>query len=479
RLVVLNACQTATADTIDVFRGVAQALVRAGLPAVIANQFNVYDDSALAFAREFYRALADDYPVDAAVTEGRKGVMASLAGLKKDWRGEVDWATPTLFLRAPDGVLWDIAVPAPQPVVSAAPVRIQEAYLLWTTLAFFPAFLESPAALRPPLTALAQADPATLRERDRETWYLYDPEAEGAQRFIPGLGRIVAGDARGWPLPLAPHLSQRGHVPYLIDPHWQVQWVGPARVLGNVYTESSVHVHLFPTGMVSILTGVRLRDPAGMTTERLVELVSRVRPSRPHAQFLVGHRGQEESVDEVGLTRRVRETLSQGLFGQPRQHRRLRRPLSDWGLLYVYVTDPPLARPEHTQEMARLATLELADLDVTVVTACSRTDRALFAGDWVLVENEHESVAYTPAMTRRDNRRRFLWQLAAVIEFAYIEAALCDYFIGARAGTAELRDLLQDLALFHLDIPDRYQTVYRRLATLLRTEERRHQISTT
>jgi hypothetical protein len=100
RLAILNACQSAVSGAGDAFRSVAAALVRAGLPAVIAHQSPLPDGSATAFAGAFYRALADGYPVDAAVGEGRKAILAELGAA---WRARVDWAVPVLFMRAPDG----------------------------------------------------------------------------------------------------------------------------------------------------------------------------------------------------------------------------------------------------------------------------------------------------------------------------------------------------------------------------------------
>ncbi|MGD2207496.1 MAG: CHAT domain-containing protein, partial [Anaerolineae bacterium] len=100
RLALLNACESALAATGDAFSSVAAALVRAGLPAVIAHQYAMPDSSAQAFAAEFYDALTDDYPVDAAVSEGRKAILSELG---EPWRAQVDWATPVLFMRAPEG----------------------------------------------------------------------------------------------------------------------------------------------------------------------------------------------------------------------------------------------------------------------------------------------------------------------------------------------------------------------------------------
>jgi hypothetical protein len=100
RLVVLNACQTALTSEIDAFMGVAPALVRAGLPAVVAMQMETPDNSAFLFAKEFYKALVDNYPADAAMAEGRKAIIA---GLGESWHSKLDWGIPVLFMRVSDG----------------------------------------------------------------------------------------------------------------------------------------------------------------------------------------------------------------------------------------------------------------------------------------------------------------------------------------------------------------------------------------
>lgn len=102
RLVVLAACESAMDSTRQRFVGVAQRLMRASnLPAVVAMQFAIEDDSVIAFIRGFYGALADAYPVDVAVSEGR------LAILERTGLEAADWATPLLLMRTTDGSLWE------------------------------------------------------------------------------------------------------------------------------------------------------------------------------------------------------------------------------------------------------------------------------------------------------------------------------------------------------------------------------------
>ncbi|HEV8564801.1 MAG TPA: CHAT domain-containing protein [Actinomycetota bacterium] len=103
RLAVLNACEGARNGTTDPFAGAAQSMVQQGIPAVIAMQFEITDGAAIVLAQAFYAALADGYPVDAALGEARRAIFAG--------GNELEWATPVLYMRSPDGRIFDIAPP--------------------------------------------------------------------------------------------------------------------------------------------------------------------------------------------------------------------------------------------------------------------------------------------------------------------------------------------------------------------------------
>jgi hypothetical protein len=100
RLAVLNACEGARQSNQDPFSGVAQSLCQQGLPAVIAMQFEISDDAAKTFAEEFYAAVADSLPVDAALSESRKALYSSRFGQ--------EWATPVLYMRSQNGMLFEV-----------------------------------------------------------------------------------------------------------------------------------------------------------------------------------------------------------------------------------------------------------------------------------------------------------------------------------------------------------------------------------
>ncbi|MBA3792013.1 MAG: CHAT domain-containing protein, partial [Rubrobacter sp.] len=99
RLAFLNSCEGARGNDSDAFSSTAATLVRCGIPAVVAMQYEITDKAAIEFSRDFYEAVADGLPIDAAVTEARAAVsMDSM----------LEWGTPVLYMRSPDGRLFDI-----------------------------------------------------------------------------------------------------------------------------------------------------------------------------------------------------------------------------------------------------------------------------------------------------------------------------------------------------------------------------------
>lgn len=139
RLVLLNACQSAqNVQTVRAFTGVGPALVEAGIPAVVAMQFAVGDESALVFTEDFYGMLSRYLPVDECISHACEGLMLK-AGV-----GSVDWATPVLFLRAPDGVIF-----IPEGVDREEDARFQKKILHFCDLTTAHRQLIRPAA-RPP-----------------------------------------------------------------------------------------------------------------------------------------------------------------------------------------------------------------------------------------------------------------------------------------------------------------------------------------
>ncbi len=122
RLVFLNSCEGARTSVQDPFAGAALTFLRsAGIPAVVAMQFEITDQASIAFSRGFYQALATGRPVDAAVAQARVAVLMS--------PNDLEWGTPVLYLRAPDGVIFqppasdDLAHTPSAPLEIGSPAR--------------------------------------------------------------------------------------------------------------------------------------------------------------------------------------------------------------------------------------------------------------------------------------------------------------------------------------------------------------------
>jgi hypothetical protein len=101
RLVVLNSCSGAATGATDLFSGTAAALVRGGVSAVAAMQYEISDNAAVAFARGFYAAIAHGRGVDDAVSSGRVAILG--LGDKT-----LEWITPVLYLRGRDSHLFTL-----------------------------------------------------------------------------------------------------------------------------------------------------------------------------------------------------------------------------------------------------------------------------------------------------------------------------------------------------------------------------------
>lgn len=99
RLILLNSCETNVFEGDQPINGIARALVRSGVPAVIAMQFKVPDTTARIFAEYFYKGLVRGKPLDEIITQMR--LAAYVRG-----RDRVLWGIPVLYMRAKDGVIW-------------------------------------------------------------------------------------------------------------------------------------------------------------------------------------------------------------------------------------------------------------------------------------------------------------------------------------------------------------------------------------
>lgn len=102
RLIVLNSCEGARGSSLDVFSSTASILVRGGIPAVVAMQYEITDYAAIELSRTFYDSIADGWPVDASLAEARVAISMAVPNT-------IEWGTPVLYTRASDGVLFNFA----------------------------------------------------------------------------------------------------------------------------------------------------------------------------------------------------------------------------------------------------------------------------------------------------------------------------------------------------------------------------------
>lgn len=112
RLVWLNSCSGSVGAEGALYGALASAAARfvaSGVPAVLANQVRISDLAARELSRAFYTNLADGMPIDVALAEARAEVSVI-------YLNSLEWATPVLYMRAPDGVLF--ALPNGEPAVT-------------------------------------------------------------------------------------------------------------------------------------------------------------------------------------------------------------------------------------------------------------------------------------------------------------------------------------------------------------------------
>ncbi|MEO8562251.1 MAG: CHAT domain-containing protein [bacterium] len=104
KLVVLNSCRGGEVSASKPFVGMGAELVRLGVPAVIAMQYEIRDDEAICFARTLYQSLfagRDRGRIDMAVSHARN----ALAEEFPDTRAV---GLPVLFMHAREGILFDV-----------------------------------------------------------------------------------------------------------------------------------------------------------------------------------------------------------------------------------------------------------------------------------------------------------------------------------------------------------------------------------
>ena len=124
RLVTLIACHGGSQSKDDPFSGLGPALVRRGIPAVLAMRQAISMNAAACFNEHFYHNLARSGQVDTGVNEARQQLYLAAPN-------SVEWGAPALFMRLKDGLLWKGISPVPRPPPPGSEELIWEPLLLW------------------------------------------------------------------------------------------------------------------------------------------------------------------------------------------------------------------------------------------------------------------------------------------------------------------------------------------------------------
>ncbi|HIO92639.1 MAG TPA: CHAT domain-containing protein [Leucothrix mucor] len=134
RLIVLNACEGGITSKENIFSGVAQSVVKKGVPAVLAMQYVITDRSAIIFSETLYGALSRGSPIDTSLS------MARLAIYNQP--NEIEFGTAALYMRAKSGRLFGkdkkkFHLSGDNPLAPKRPAKITFAIFIVTLIAIF------------------------------------------------------------------------------------------------------------------------------------------------------------------------------------------------------------------------------------------------------------------------------------------------------------------------------------------------------
>lgn len=101
-MAVLNSCRSAYTPAADApaetgSQNLAQALIRRGVPGVLAMAERIPDEVALTLSRLLYRNLKQGYPIDLSLSRTRQGLISAYGS------HQLYWALPILYLHAEFG----------------------------------------------------------------------------------------------------------------------------------------------------------------------------------------------------------------------------------------------------------------------------------------------------------------------------------------------------------------------------------------
>jgi hypothetical protein len=101
KIVILQACQTGKQSETNAFSSVAYRLMLQGVSVVIAMQFNVSNQTASIFVKEFYSQIVNEgSSVEMAVQKARLKLVIQMGRMRRDF------AIPVIYMNAKDGYLF-------------------------------------------------------------------------------------------------------------------------------------------------------------------------------------------------------------------------------------------------------------------------------------------------------------------------------------------------------------------------------------
>ncbi|MBM3475564.1 MAG: CHAT domain-containing protein [Armatimonadetes bacterium] len=127
RLVVMSACRTGRMVEDNPVASLAHLLaLRLHVPATVAMKALVSVEAAEVFAQVFYRALARNQPVDAAMSQACVRIFVS--------GNRIEWATPMLVMKSTNGMLFDLPFGETLADIDPREEALEEKYVQAATL---------------------------------------------------------------------------------------------------------------------------------------------------------------------------------------------------------------------------------------------------------------------------------------------------------------------------------------------------------
>ena len=190
RLALLNSCEGARGSELDIFSSTASVLVRRGIPAVLAMQYEITNQAATELASAFYEALVHGMPIDESVAAARQAISLAASNT-------VEWGVPVLYMRSPDGILFNLTE---KPIKAERAIRETPASGRQEGDEYIAILIEARTQMSRLLTFAKREMlpyPHPVDKRNEEAKYFFNEKAE---RLIAKLGELslqVSSDVVG------------------------------------------------------------------------------------------------------------------------------------------------------------------------------------------------------------------------------------------------------------------------------------------